>query len=37
MHMLGFASLTSTAFNLSTGNTLTLVFNASGLFTAANA
>lgn len=36
-HMLGFASLTSTAFNLSTGNTLTLVFNASGVFTAANA
>lgn len=36
-HMFGFSSLTSTAFNLSTGNTLTLVFNASGVFTAANA
>jgi hypothetical protein len=36
-HLLAFASLTSSAFNLSSGNTLTLQFNASGIFTAANA
>jgi hypothetical protein len=36
-HMLAFASLTSTAFNLASGNTLTLQFNSSGIFTAANA
>ena len=36
-HNLAFASLTSSAFNLSSGNTLTLQFNASGIFTAANA
>ncbi len=36
-HMLAYASLTSTAFNLSTGNTLTLTFNSAGIFTAANA
>lgn len=36
-HNLAYASLTSTAFNLSTGNTLTLQFNSSGIFTAANA
>lgn len=35
-HMLAYASLTSTAFNLSTGNTLSLVFNSAGIFTAAN-
>jgi hypothetical protein len=37
VHMLAFASLTSTAFNLSSGNTLTLQFNSAGIFTAANA
>jgi hypothetical protein len=36
-HMLAYASLTSTAFNLSSGNTLTLQFNSSGIFTVANA
>ena len=36
-HLLAYASLTSSAFNLSSGNTLTLQFNASGIFTAANA
>jgi len=36
-HLLAFASLTSSAFNLASGNTLTLQFNASGIFTAANA
>lgn len=36
-HLLAYASLTSTAFNLSSGNTLTLTFNASGIFTIANA
>jgi len=36
-HVLARASLTSTAFNLSSGNTLTLQFNSSGIFTAANA
>jgi hypothetical protein len=36
-HMLAFASLTSTAFNLASGNTLTLQFNSNGIFTAANA
>ena len=36
-HMLAYASLTSTAFNLSSGNTLTLQFNSLGCFTAANA
>jgi hypothetical protein len=36
-HMLAYASLTSTAFNLASGNTLTLQFNSSGIFTAANA
>lgn len=36
-HMLAYASLTSTAFNLSSGNTLTLQFNSAGIFTAANA
>lgn len=35
-HLLAYASLTSSAFNLSSGNTLTLQFNASGVFTAAN-
>lgn len=35
-HMLAYASLTSAAFNLASGNTLTLQFNASGIFTAAN-
>lgn len=34
--MLCYASLTSSAFNLSSGNTLTIQFNASGVFTAAN-
>lgn len=36
-HMLAFASLTSTAFNLASGNTLTLQFNSNGIFIAANA
>jgi len=36
-HLLAFASLTSTAFNLGSGNTLQLVFNSAGIFTAANA
>jgi hypothetical protein len=36
-HVLARASLTSTAFNLASGNTLTLQFNSSGIFTAANA
>jgi hypothetical protein len=36
MHLLAYASLTSNAFNLSSGNTLTVQFNASGIFTAAN-
>jgi hypothetical protein len=36
-HVLARASLTSTAFNLASGNTLTLQFNSSGVFTAANA
>jgi hypothetical protein len=36
-HALAFASLTSTAFNLASGNTLTLQFNTAGIFTAANA
>lgn len=36
-HLLAYASLTSTAFTLASGNTLTLQFNASGIFTAANA
>ena len=36
-HLLAFASLTSAAFNLASGNTLTLQFNSSGIFTAANA
>lgn len=36
-HVLARASLTSTAFNLSIGNTLTLQFNSAGVFTAANA
>lgn len=36
-HVLCRASLTSSAFNLSSGNTLTLQFNSSGIFTAANA
>lgn len=35
-HNLAYASLTSAAFNLSSGNTLTIQFNASGIFTAAN-
>lgn len=35
-HMLAYASLTSTAFNLAAGNTLTLQFNAAGIFTALN-
>ena len=33
---LAFASLTSAGFNLAIGNTLTLQFNANGIFTAAN-
>jgi hypothetical protein len=33
-HLLAFASLTSSQFTLSTGNTLTLQINASGIFTA---
>jgi hypothetical protein len=36
-HMLCYASLTSSPFNLASGNTLTLQFNSSGIFTAANA
>lgn len=36
-HMLAWASLTSTAFNLASGNTLTLQFHSNGIFTAANA
>jgi hypothetical protein len=36
-HVLAFASLTSSPFNLASGNTLTLQFNSSGIFTAANA
>lgn len=36
-HMLAYASLTSAAFNLGSGNTLTLQFNSAGIFTAANA
>lgn len=36
-HVLAYASLTSSAFNLSSGNTLTIQFNASGIFTVANA
>ena len=36
-HVLARASLTSAAFNLSSGNTLTLQFNANGVFNAANA
>ena len=36
-HLLAFASLTSSAFNLASGNTLTLQFNSSGIFTVANA
>lgn len=36
-HLLAWASLTSTAFNLASGNTLTLQFNSSGIFTVANA
>ena len=36
-HLLAYASLTSTAFNLASGNTLTLQFNSSGIFTVANA
>jgi hypothetical protein len=36
-HLLAYASLTSAAFNLSSGNTLTLNFNSAGVFTIANA
>ena len=36
-HNLARASLTSAAFNLAIGNTLTLQFNSAGIFTAANA
>lgn len=36
-HLLAFASLTSTQFTLASGNTLTLQFNSSGIFTVANA
>jgi hypothetical protein len=36
-HMLAYASLTSTAFNVSSGNTLTIQFASAGIFTAANA
>ena len=36
-HNLAFASLTGTAFNLANGNSLTLQFNSSGIFTIANA
>lgn len=35
-HLLAYASLTSTQFTLASGNTLTVQFNASGIFTAAN-
>lgn len=34
-HLLAYASLTSSAFNLSSGNTLTIQFNSSGIFTLA--
>lgn len=34
-HVLAYASLTSSAFNLSSGNTLTIQFNSSGIFTLA--
>jgi hypothetical protein len=36
-HMLAYASLTGTAFNLASGNTLTIQFNSNGIFNAANA
>jgi hypothetical protein len=36
-HMLAYASLTSTQFTLASGNTLTLQFNSSGIFTVARA
>ena len=36
-HVLARASLTSTQFTLASGNTLTLQFNSSGIFTVANA
>lgn len=35
-HVLAWARLTSTEFNLASGNTLTLQFNSAGIFTAAN-
>jgi len=35
-HVLCFGDLTSTAFTLATGNTLTISWNANGIFTAAN-
>ena len=34
-HVLAYASLTSTAFTLASGNTLTLQFNSNGIFTVA--
>jgi len=36
-HVLAYASLTSTQFTLASGNTLTLQFNAAGIFTVQNA
>lgn len=36
-HLLAYASLTSTQFTLASGNTLTLQFNSSGIFTVARA
>jgi hypothetical protein len=36
MHLLAYASLTSTQFTLAQNNTLTIQFNAAGIFTAAN-
>jgi len=36
-HLLAWSQLTTAAFNLSSGNTLTVQLNASGIFTLANA
>jgi hypothetical protein len=36
-HLLAYASLTSSVFTLSSGNSLTLQFNSAGIFTVANA
>lgn len=36
-HLLAYASLTSTAFNVSSGNTLTISMASAGVFVAANA